>query len=208
VDGIVLLVAGSRKELRIDRIVMFKGDNKMKKLLVGTLFLALVLVLPVPTMARVNVNVGISLPPIVFGGPPELVVIPETNVYAVPGVDADIYFYGGWWWRPWEGQWYRSRNYDSGWGYYQGRPSFYRSVPSDWRNNYKENRWKGHPWNQQRVPHQQVQQNWRGWEKNKHWEKQNSWGVQGLKKSGKQSQQPSRNVQQHEQQGNHGRGRN
>jgi hypothetical protein len=180
----------------------------MKKLLLGTLFLALVLVLPVPTMAGVNVSVGISLPPIVFGGPPELVVIPETNVYSVPSVDADIYFYGGWWWRPWEGQWYRSRNYDSGWGHYRGRPSFYGRVPSDWRNNYRENRWKGNPWNQQKVPHQQVQKNWRNWERNKHWEKQNNWGVQGLKKSGKQSQQPSRNVQQHEQKGNHGKGKN
>ena len=180
----------------------------MKKLLFGTLFLALVLVLPVPTMARVSVNVGISLPPIVFPGPPQLVVIPETNVYAVPDVDTDIFFYGGWWWRPWEGKWYRSHNYDSGWGYYRGRPSFYRSVPSGWRNDYRENRWKGNQWNQQRVPHQQVQQNWRGWEKNKHWEKQNSWGVQGLNKQQKRSQQPSRNVQQHEQQGNHERGRN
>ena len=79
------------------------GDKKMKKLLFGTLLLALVLVLPVPTMAGVNVSIGISLPPIIFGGPPELVVIPETNVYSVPSVDADIYFYGGWWWRPWEG---------------------------------------------------------------------------------------------------------
>ena len=180
----------------------------MKKLLLGTLFLALVFVFPAPTMARVNVNVGISLPPIVFGGPPELVVIPETNVYAVPSVDADIYFYGGWWWRPWEGKWYRSHNYDSGWGYYRGSPSFYRSVPSGWRNDYRQNRWKGNQWNHQTVRHQQVQQNWRGWEKNKHWEKQNSWGVQGLKKPGKQSQQPSRNVQQHERQGDHERGRN
>ncbi|MGA2527359.1 MAG: hypothetical protein ABSF79_12220, partial [Smithellaceae bacterium] len=63
--------------------------------------------------------VSIALPPpIVFAAPPELVVIPETNVYAVPDVDVDIFFYSGWWWRPWEGRWYRSRNYNSGWGYY------------------------------------------------------------------------------------------
>ena len=180
----------------------------MRKLLLGTLLLALVLLLPIPTMARVDVSVDISLPPIVFAAPPELIVLPGTYIYVVPDADADIFFYGGWWWRPWEGKWYRSHNYDSGWGYYRGRPSFYRSVPSGWRNDYRENRWKGNQWNQQRVPHQQVQQNWRGWEKNKHWEKQNSWGVQGLNKSGKRSQQPSRNVQQHEQQGNHERGRN
>jgi hypothetical protein len=180
----------------------------MKKLFLITILLALVFVLPVPTMAGVSVNVGVSLPPIVFGGPPELVVIPETNVYAVPDVDADIFFYGGWWWRPWEGKWYRSRNYDSGWGYYRGVPSFHRSIPSGWRNNYKEGHWKGHQWNQQRVPHQQVQQNWRSWERNKHWEKQNSWGVQGVKNDRKRSQEPSRDVQQHEQRGDHERGRN
>ena len=174
----------------------------MKRLFLGTLFLALVFVLPVSTIARVNVNVGVSLPPIVFGGPPELVVIPETNVYAVPGVDADIFFYGGWWWRPWEGQWYRSRNYNSGWGHYRGRPSFYRSVPSGWRNDYRENRWKGNQWNHQTVPHHEVQRNWRTWERNKHWERQNSWGVQNKDRKG------SRQQQQHEQQGDHERGRN
>jgi hypothetical protein len=68
---------------------MCKGDKNEK--LFWNIVLALVFVLPAPTMARVSVNVGISLPPIVFGGPPELVVIPETNVYAVPDVDADIF---------------------------------------------------------------------------------------------------------------------
>ena len=179
----------------------------MKKLLFGTLFLALVLVLPIPAMARVSVNVGVSLPPIVFGGPPELVVIPETNVYAVPDVDADIFFYGGWWWRPWEGKWYRSHNYDSGWGYYRGRPSFYRSVPSDWRNNYRANNWKGREWNQQRVPHHEVQQNWRNWERNKHWQKENNWGVKDSRNDRKGSRQQQQN-DKHEQKGDHERGRN
>ena len=180
----------------------------MKKLFWGTMLLTFIMLIPIPTMARVNVNVGISLPPIVFPGPPRLVVIPETNVYAVPDVDADIFFYGGWWWRPWEGKWYRSHNYDSGWGYYQGRPSFYRSVPSSWRNDYRENRWKGHPWNQQRVPHQQVQQNWRTWEKTKHWEKQNRWGVQSSDKTVTRSKETSRTVKQKQDRGDHERERN
>ena len=92
----------------------------MKKVLLRTILLALVLVFPIPTMAmggRVDVGVRIPLPPpIVFGVPPYVVVIPETNVYAVPDVDVDI-FYGGWWWRPWEGRWYLSRNYNSDWGH-------------------------------------------------------------------------------------------
>jgi len=169
----------------------------MKKLFLGTVLLALMIVGSIPAMARVDVNVGISLPPIVFPGPPHLVVIPETNVYVAPDVNDDIYFYGGWWWRPWEGQWYRSRHHDSGWSHYQGTPSFHRSIPSSWRNDYRENRWKGHQWNHQRVPHEQVQKNWQGWEKNKHWEKQDHWGVQDMKNSKTQSQE----------QGNHERGK-
>ena len=103
------------------------GGNKMRKLFFGTVLLALVIVVPIPTMARVAVNVRISLPPpIVFAAPPALIVLPETYVYVVPDVDADIFFYNGWWWRPWEGRWYRSRHYDSGWVYYQSVPSFYR----------------------------------------------------------------------------------
>ena len=166
----------------------------MKKLLFGTIILALVLVFPIPTMARVDGGRSISLPPpIVFAAPPELVVIPETYVYAVPDSDVDIFFYSGWWWRPWEGRWYRSRNYNSGWGYYRNVPSFYAGIPSSWRNDYREHHWGGHPWNYQRIPHQQLQKNWSSWEKNRHWEKQQTWGVQGLKPR-TQSQQPSRAV--------------
>jgi hypothetical protein len=168
----------------------------MKKLLIGTILLSLVLVFPVPTMAEVNVGINIPLPPlIVFAAPPEMVVIPETYVYVVPDSGADIYFYNGWWWRPWEGRWYRSRNYNSGWVYYRRVPSFYTRVPSGWRNDYREHRWGGQPWNYQRIPHQQLKQNWGNWQKSKHWEKQQTWGVQGLKPRTR-SQQPSQAVQQ------------
>jgi hypothetical protein len=167
----------------------------MKRLLLGTIILALVLVFPIPTMARVDVGINIPLPPlIVFAVPPEVVVLPETNVYVVTDLGVDIFFYNGWWWRPWEGRWYRSRNYNSGWGYYQNVPSFYRGIPSSWRNDYREHRWKGHQWDHQRIPHEQVQRNWSNWEKSRHWEKQNTWGVQGLKPQTR-PQQPSKAVQ-------------
>jgi len=169
--------------------------TKMKKLLLETLFLAFVIAAPIPAMARVDVNVSIALPPpIVFAAPPALIVLPETYVYVAPDIDVDIFFYNGWWWRPWEGHWYRSRNYSSGWGYYRSIPSFYSGIPSGWRNDYRDHRWKGHQWNYQQIPHKQVQQNWKGWEKNKHWEKQQTWGVQGLQPR-TQSQQPSREAQ-------------
>ena len=169
-----------------------------EKLLWGTILLAMVLVLFIPTTARAmaggEVGVRVALPPpIVFAQPPEVVVIPETYVYAVPDVAVDIFFYIGWWWRPWEGNWYRSRDYNSGWVYYQSVPSFYAGIPSSWRNDYRDRRWRGHQWNHQRIPHQHLQRNWNNWEKNRHWEKQQTWGVQGLK-PGPRSHQPSREV--------------
>jgi hypothetical protein len=157
----------------------------MKKLLFGTIVLSLVLAFPVLTMAmggRVDVGVRIPLPPpIVFAGPPHVVVIPETYVYGVPDVDVDFFFYGGWWWRPWKGRWYRSKDYNSGWSHYQDVPSFHREIPRGWRNDYKNHRWKNHQWNPQRIPHQEVQRNWGKWEKDRHWEKQNTWGVKDLR---------------------------
>ncbi len=166
----------------------------MKKLFLGALVLAMAFVAPVPTMAGVDVNVNIALPPpIVFSAPPALIVLPETYVYVAPDVDTDLFFYNGWWWRPWEGRWYRSRSYNSGWAYYQRVPSFYSGIPSGWRNDYRDHSWNGHEWNYQRIPQQQVQQNWKGWQKSNYWEKQQSWGVKGLEPRTR-SQQPSQTV--------------
>jgi hypothetical protein len=175
--------------------VIFMGGNKMKKLFFATVLLALVIVVPVPTMARVAVNVRISLPPpIVFAAPPALIVLPETYVYVVPDVDVDIFFYNGWWWRPWEGRWYRSRHYDSGWARYGSVPSFYRGIPSGWRNDYRDHRWGGRQWDYQPIPHEQLQRNWGAWEKNRHWEKQNTWGVQGLQPRSRSPQPPPKAI--------------
>jgi hypothetical protein len=175
----------------------------MKKLLFIILLLALAIAVPIPTMARVSIglNINIPLPPLItFSAPPEVVVIPETDVYADPDLDVNMYFYGGWWWRPWQGRWYRSRDYNSGWEYYRSTPSFYNRIPSGWRHSYRERRYKGNEWSSQRIPHDQLQQNWQTWQRNRYWEKQNSWGVQGLRsrtrsqksnESGRQNQKES-----------------
>ncbi len=153
----------------------------MKKLFLKILFLTLVIFAPVSAIAGVSVNIDIPLPPpIIFPAPPQVVVLPETNVYAVPDVREEIFFYDGLWWRPWEGRWYRSRYYDRGWVYIRSAPSFYASVPRGWRNDYRNHMWKGHRWNYQRTPNLELQRNWQAWQRDRHWEKQNSWGVQGL----------------------------
>lgn len=155
----------------------------MKKSFVGPILLAWVFLVPVPAMAGVDVHVGISLPPvIVFGGPPDVIVLPDTSgVYVVPDIDVDLFFWNGWWWRPWEGGWYRSRYYNRGWAYYNNVPRFYYDVDPGWRRYYREHSWSGHRWDYERIPDRRLQQNWRNWNKNRYWERQRSWGVQGYR---------------------------
>jgi len=179
----------------------------MKKLILKILFLTLVVFAPVSAMAGVSVHIDIPLPPpIFFPAPPVPVVIPETDVYAVPDVQEDVFFYGGWWWRPWEGRWYRSHYYDRGWGYYRGTPAFHRNIPPGWRDNYRNHQWNGRPWEHQRVQHRDLQRNWQGWQRDRHWEKQNSWGVQGLPPRNKQGNIQSHQPQSGHQQGGQGHG--
>ncbi len=156
----------------------------MAKAMIRTLFLLGACLVPLSAKAQVGVSVNVNVPlppPIVFPAPPEVVVLPETGVYVVPDVEADIFFSGGWWWRPWEGRWYRSRHYDRGWAFYRSAPPhFYRRVPPGWRNDYREHRWKGREWKHERVPHADVQHNWRGGERDRHWQQPNPRGAQAM----------------------------
>jgi hypothetical protein len=115
--------------------------------------------------ARVDVNVGVNIPAVRFAAPPEVVVIPGTYVYMVPDIDVDVLFYQGYWWRPYEGQWYRSRDYRGSWRHVESRhiPRGLRTLPQDYRQRLSP----GH----ERMPHEHVQKNWKKWEKQKHWDK-------------------------------------
>jgi hypothetical protein len=153
----------------------------MKKLFLGTIVLILAIVVPIPIMAQVNINIGIPLPPpIVFAAPPEVIVLPDSDdVYVVPDIDVDIYFWHGWWWRFWEGRWYYSLNYSRDWRYFDDVPSFYFDVDPGWRGYYRDHNWHGHPWNYERIPYRRLQQNWKSWYGNQYWRNQKTWGVQG-----------------------------
>jgi len=137
----------------------------MKKLLFGTILLAGLIVFPIMSMAQVNVQVNVPVPlppPIPFVGPPNVVVLPGKNVYAVPDVQEEVFFRQGWWWRPYGGHWYRSRYYDHGWGYYRGSPSWYGRIPLNWRDRYRNHMWGGHPWNPRNIRHGDLNRHWRG----------------------------------------------
>jgi hypothetical protein len=135
-------------------------------------------------------------PPISFAVPPEVVVIPETNVYVAPDIAVDLFFWDGWWWRPWEGHWYRSHYYDRGWGYYNNVPSFYFDVDPRWRGYYRDRNWYGHRWNYERIPNQRLQQKWKSWQNDRHWERQGTWGVQNYKPRPQQQRQELRQQRQ------------
>jgi hypothetical protein len=186
-----------------------KGEPLMKKVLLGTILLAVVIIVPIPTMAGVDIEVpgvGIHIggggrialpPPIRFYGPPDVVVMPDTDdVYFVPDIDADMFFWNGWWWRPYEGRWYRSHYYDRGWAYYNDVPSFYFDVDPGWRGYSRDHNWYGHRWNYDRIPYQQLHQNWGSWHNNRYWERERTWGVQGYQPRQQQQRQELRHQRQ------------
>ena len=65
--------------------------------------------------AEVNLNIGINLPMagVMVSSSPDVVVISGTYVYFIPDAEEDVFFYHGYWYRPHQGHWYRSRNYNS-----------------------------------------------------------------------------------------------
>ena len=153
----------------------------MKKLFWIVTFLASTIVVPVPTMAEMNISIGVSLPlpPVIeFRAAPDVIVVPEADsVYVVPDIEVELFFSDGWWWRPWEGRWYRSRYYDRGWTHYSKVPAFYFDVDPGWRKHYRDHNWYGHRWNYERISHRRLQRDWKKWRDNRYWERQGNWGV-------------------------------
>lgn len=159
----------------------------MKKITILIFMWVLLTFIPVQAIAGVSIHVSIPLPPpILFGLPPAVVVIPDTNsVYAVPDIDVDLYFWNGWWWRPWDGRWYRSRYYDRGWVFYNQIPVFYGDVYRGWRGYYNNHMWHGHRWNYEKISHHMLRSNWQRWQNDRHWEMKRKWNVHNY-------QQPNR----------------
>ena len=113
----------------------------------------------------VHVTVRDNLPAIRFASPPELVVIPGTYVYMVPDKDVDVLYFQDYWWRPYEGHWYRSQEYNGQWSYVETDkiPGGLRSLPLDFRHRLSAE--------YERIPYKDVKRNWKRWEKEKHWDR-------------------------------------
>lgn len=118
--------------------------------------------------ARVDVNIGINIPAYRFDAPPPVVVIPGTYAYFAPEVDIDIVFYQGYWYRPYEGRWYRARGYNGPWVYLAPArvPRVLIDLPPDYRHVYRGHR---------HIEHREFNKNWRRWERERHWERDERW---------------------------------
>jgi len=130
----------------------------------AALLLASAFWIPAAAHAEVSVNINIPLPALVFPGPPALVVIPGTYAYYPPDVDVDIFFYHGYWYRPYGGGWYISGGYNGPWRSVGARrvPVAVRQVPEGYRRM---------PPGHERMPYGEVHRNWRTWENERHWDR-------------------------------------
>jgi hypothetical protein len=139
----------------------------MKKLIVIATMTLLLLGFSGQSMARIHIGVNIALPPVfVFSAPPGVVVIPGTYVYYSPDVNFDLYFYGGYWYRPYRRYWYRSASYDGPWVYIRSAPYALLNLPPDYRvitRGYRH------------IPYRDLHRNWRAWQRGRYWEHHN-WG--------------------------------
>ena len=123
-----------------------------------------------PARAEVSVNINLGPPPIVVAAPPEVVMIPGSQVHFVPDPQIDVFFYGGYWWSPRGDRWYRARAYNGPWGVIErGRvPRAVIYVPRDYRARYERER---------HVPYGQWKKEHARWDRDnrktqKRWEKE------------------------------------
>ncbi len=132
----------------------------------------LLLIVAVPLCAGAEVNISVSIPsppPLVFAGPPDVVVVPSesADVYLVPGM-VGLYFYGGSWYRFYDGYWFQATLYSGPWvgigaalvpppvvvippDYILGVPVGYRRIHYDefhshWQEWGHSRHWHNEPW--------------------------------------------------------------
>jgi hypothetical protein len=149
----------------------WEGGCFMKKTFSAVLFVGIFTMTFIghstPSVAGVDINIGVNFPPpppVVIPEPPSVVVIPGTYVYFAPTIGADILFYHGYWYRPHEGRWYRANRYNGPWVHIDRKrvPVAIHHLPPNYRHI---------PPGHQRIPYRELNANWKTWEKEKHWDR-------------------------------------
>jgi hypothetical protein len=135
-------------------------------LIIGTTMLVLT---GFSAQADVQFGIRIGPPPrFVVPGPPSLLPIPGTTIYFIPDIDASILFYHGYWYRPYNDHWFRSRDYDGPWVYLSPSrvPGPLLNLPPDYRRI---------PRRYERIPYDRFHQNWRKWDRDRYWDRHRDW---------------------------------
>jgi len=104
-------------------------------------------------------------PPLQFAAPPDLYVVPSgaSYVYMVPNYDG-VYFYGGNWYRFYNGYWFQSNSYNGYWGYIEPSmvPQVIVVVPPEYVHYV--------PYGYYRIHYDDFYSNWRTWDHKRHWD--------------------------------------
>jgi hypothetical protein len=102
--------------MSIGEEVIIMKKKIFSALVITGLLLIMALFIPAQSNAGVNISINIPLPGLAVSAPPALVMVPGTYVYFAPDLDADVFFYDGYWYRPYAGYWYISADYRGPWG--------------------------------------------------------------------------------------------
>ncbi len=119
-----------------------KNSGRIFRCLLAGTAIAVAMGFSAPARAEVSVSINLGPPPIVVSAPPEVVVIPGSQVHFVPDPHIDVFFYGGYWWSPRGERWYRARAYNGPWGVIERHrvPRAVIYVPRDYRARYERER--------------------------------------------------------------------
>lgn len=121
---------------------------------------------PPEPQVMVDATIDINLPALVFDEPPQVVVVPSGRGYVYMAPNAfGVYFYGGYWYRVYDGHWYRASIYNGPWDYIDSLvvPRIVLGVPPEYIFYM--------PPGYQRIHYHDLSNNWRTWDKRRHWDK-------------------------------------
>ena len=166
----------------------------MKKIVVGLSGLLTVLTVLLglstaqPTLAETSVALNINVGVPILKAAPEVVYVPQSQVYVAPSVEYNLFFFQGYWWAFHGDRWYRAGGYNGPWIIIERRlvPSPLFRVPANFRSVYKSYK---------HIPYGQLK---------KHWQLQK--GKPGPAKDQIRQNMPNRKLQPERGEG-HGRGR-
>ena len=104
--------------------------------------IALVLIPAANAHAGVSADINVHLgnppaPVVVFDREPDVMLVPNTRVYCVAGLDYDLFRYGQYWYMNDRGYWYRARNYRGPFGaiHYEFVPRSIVYVPARYHHH-------------------------------------------------------------------------